>query len=257
MHNHRSAGRLTTAVLGLALLLAPQFAFADTVGTAAAVKPSSTGTPPGGSARTLSVGTGIVSRERIKTTGTGSLQVMFNDKSTLTVGPNSDLVIDEFVYNPGSGGGRFATRLTKGALRFVGGEISHTAGATINTPVATLGIRGGAAFVTHDSACESKKAGNAKSGCTRIVCTGGVCNVKSRVDSRSVQLRVNQAIEIGSLGSVRFNAASVTLNDVARGGNGNVVAGKDANRAARFTSQQIIDQTIQEQAPEPAPPPPP
>jgi hypothetical protein len=102
------------------------------------VKPSSTGTPPGGSARTLTVGTGIVERERIQTTGSGSLQVMFNDKSTLTVGPGSDLVIDQFVYNPGSGGGRFATRLSKGALRFVGGEISHTAGATINTPVATL-----------------------------------------------------------------------------------------------------------------------
>ena len=256
MHNQRSVMRLAMAILGLALCAAPQLALADTVGTAAAVKPASTGTPPGGSARTLAVGTAIVSRERLRTTGTGSVQVMFNDKSTLTVGPNSDVVIDEFVYNPGAGGGKFATRLTKGALRFVGGEISHTAGATINTPVATLGIRGGAAFVTHDAACESKKAGTAKSGCTRIVCTGGVCTVKSRVDSRSVQLRVNQAIEIGSLGSVRFNAASVTLNDVTRGGSGNVVAGKQGN-SGRFTSLQINDQTIQAQAPEPAPPPPP
>lgn len=247
--------RLVIAALGVAFLAAPPSVLADTVGTAAAVKPSSTGTPPGGSKRTLAVGTGIVERERIQTTGSGSLQVMFNDKSTLTVGPGSDVVIDEFVYNPGSGGGRFATRLTKGALRFVGGEISHTAGATINTPVATLGIRGGAAFVTHDAACQSQKAG--KSGCTRIVCTGGVCSVKSRVDSRSVQLRVNQAIEIGNLGAVRFNAASVTLNAVTKGGNGSIVAGKESNRAARFTSQQTIDQTIQEQAPEPSPPAPP
>lgn len=247
--------RLACAALGLALWAVPHAALSDTVGTAAAVKPSSTGTPPGGSARTLSVGTGIVERERIQTTGSGSLQVMFNDKSTLTVGPGSDLVIDQFVYNPGAGGGRFATRLTKGALRFVGGEISHTAGATINTPVATLGIRGGAAFVTHDASCSSKKAGN--SGCTRIVCTGGVCSVKSRVDSRSVQLRVNQAIEVGNLGAVRFDAASVTLNDVTKGGSGRIVAGKESNRAAKFSAQQTIDQTIQEQAPEPAPPPPP
>ena len=145
---------------------------------------------------------------------------MFNDKSTLTIGPNSNLVIDDFVYNPGAGGGKFAASLTKGALRFVGGQISHTAGATINTPVASLGIRGGAAFVTHDSACEAKKAGTSAKGCTRIVCTGGVCSVSSRVDSRSVQLRVNQAIEVGSLGAVRFNVTSVTLNDVAKGGNG-------------------------------------
>ena len=253
--NRRFVSGLACAVLGLVLWSAPHAAWSDTVGTAAAVKPSSTGTPPGGSARTLAIGTAIVARERIQTTGSGSLQVMFNDKSTLTVGPGSDVVIDEFVYNPGAGGGRFATRLTKGALRFVGGEISHTTGATINTPVATLGIRGGAAFVTHDAACESKKAG--KSGCTRIVCTGGVCSVKSRVDSRSVQLRVNQAIEIGNLGAVRFDAASVTLSDVTKGGNGSIVAGKQANRAARFNAQQTIDQTIQQQAPEPSPPAPP
>lgn len=245
---------VAAATLGLALMAMSPMALADTVGTAAAVKPSSTGTPPGGSARTLAIGTGIVARERIQTTGSGSLQVMFKDKSTLTVGPGSDVVIDEFVYNPGAGGGRFATRLTKGALRFVGGEISHTTGATINTPVATLGIRGGAAFVTHDAACESRKAGNA--GCTRIVCTGGVCSVKSRADSRAIQLRVNQAVEIGNLGAVRFDAASVTLNDVTRGGKGSVVAGKRSNRAS-FTAQQTIDQTIQQQAPEPAPPAPP
>jgi hypothetical protein len=81
--------------------------------------------------------------------------------------------------------------------------------------------------------------------------------VKSRVDSRSVQLRVNQAIEVGNLGAGLVDAASVTLNDVTKGGSGRIVAGKESNRAAKFSAQQTIDQTIQEQAPEPAPPPPP
>jgi hypothetical protein len=255
--NTRLSAWVACIALGATLLFAPESVRADTVGTAAAVKPASTGTPPGGSARTLEIGTGIVSKERIQTTGTGSLQVMFNDKSTLTIGPNSNLVIDDFVYNPGAGGGKFAASLTKGALRFVGGQISHTAGATINTPVASLGIRGGAAFVTHDSKCEAKKTGTSAKGCTRIVCTGGVCNVRSRVDSRSVQLRVNQAIEVGSLGAVRFNVSSVTLNDVAKGGNGSVEVGREANKAGRFSAQSTIDQTILEQTPEPPPPPPP
>ena len=227
------------------------------MGTAAAVRPTSTGTPPGGSSRTLEIGTGIVSKERIQTSGAGSLQVMFNDKSTLTVGPNSNLVIDEFVYSPNTGGGRFAASLTKGALRFVGGQISHTAGATINTPVASLGIRGGAALVTHDSVCAQKKAGNNGKGCTKIVCTGGVCNVKSRIDSRTVQLRVNQAVEVGALGAVRFNVSSVTLNDVAKGGKGAIVVGREGGKAARFSAQSTVDQTILEQTPEPPPPAPP
>lgn len=251
------ASRIVSAAIVIAACVAiPGAALSDTVGTAAAVKPASTGTPPGGSTRTLKVGTSIVSRERIQTTNTGSVQLMFNDKSSLTVGPASDLVIDDFVYNPNAAGnGRFAARLTKGALRFVGGEISHTAGATINTPVATLGVRGGAAFVSHDAQCQSKKAGD--SGCTRIVCTGGVCSVRSRMDSRSVQLRVNQAVEIGRLGSVRFNVTSVRLNDVSGGGSGSLVMGKGSNRATTgFSAQATVDQTVK-QAPEPAPPAPP
>jgi len=176
----------------------------------------------------------------------------------LTIGPNSNLVIDDFVYNPNAGGGRFAASLTKGALRFVGGQISHTAGATINTPVASLGIRGGAALITHDSVCQAKKAGTSGKGCTTIVCTGGTCSVKSRVDSRTVQLRVNQAIEVGSLGAVRFNVSSVNVNDVGKGGKGSVVAGKkDGNKTTRFSAQSTIDQTILEQTPEPPPPAPP
>lgn len=238
-----------------ALVLTSVGARADTVGAAAAVRPSSTGTPPGGATRTLAVGTKIASKERIKTSGSGSLQVMFNDKTTLTIGPNSDLVIDNFVYNPKASGGAFAASLTKGALRFVGGQISHKSGATITTPVATLVIRGGAAFVTHDAACQAKKSGAKRLDCTKIVCTGGTCTVKSKIDSRTLQLRINQAVEIGAVGLSQFNVTSVTLNDVAKGGDGSIVAGKSASEAAKFSGQSTIDQTLAEQSPEPPPPP--
>jgi hypothetical protein len=246
-----------TALLGVAaaFLLTAAEARADSVGAAAAVKPSSTGTPPGGATRTLTVGTKIASKERIQTSGSGSLQVMFNDKTTLTIGPNSDLVVDNFVYNPKASGGAFAASLTKGALRFVGGQISHKSGATITTPVATLVIRGGAAFVTHDAICQSKKTGAKKLDCTKIVCTGGSCTVKSRLDSRTLQLRINQAVEIGAIGVSQFNVTSVTLNDVAKGGDGSIVAGKSASEAGKFSGQSTIDQTIAEQSPEPPPPP--
>ncbi len=242
-----------------ALMLTAGAARSESVGAAAAVRPSSTGTPPGGSARTLKIGTEILAQERIKTTGTGSLQVMFNDKSTMTIGPNSDLVIDKFVYNPKASGGNFAASLTKGALRFVGGQISHGSGATINTPVATLVIRGGAAYVTHDAACQTNKVKSAAPGksCTKVVCTGGVCSVKSRIDARAFQLRINQAVEVGALGAVEFNVTSVTLNDVAKGGSGGITVGKGASAVEKFHGKETIDQTIVEQSPEPPPPAPP
>jgi len=131
---------------GTALAAAP--VLAQEVGTAAAVNPDSQSTPPGGSTTTLKVGARVVHKERIKTTPTGSVQLLFLDRSTLSIAPNSEVVIDEFVYNPGEGSGRMVTSLTKGALRFVGGQLSHGGQATVNTPSATIGIRGGTSIIT-------------------------------------------------------------------------------------------------------------
>lgn len=256
---------LCAALVALAIgwALDPSLAFAQRVGTAAAVKPSSTGTPPGGATRTLEIGNDIVSRERVRTTGGGSLQVMFLDKSTLTVGPNSDMVIDEFVFDPNAGAGTFAASLSKGALRFVGGQISHNAGATIATPVATIGLRGGAAFITHDAVCQPTNRGGqgrvaGSQGCTRVVCTGGTCTVNSRIESKSFQLRVSQAIEIGILGASQpFSVTSVTLGDAVRGGGGGVIAGLGNKSTTSFAGQNTVNQTVAEQTPEPPPPAPP
>ncbi len=131
---------ILASVASLAIWANPSLA--QTVGTTGAVNPASTGTPPGGSTRTIELGTDVVFRERIQTTGTGALQVLFVDRSTIKVGPNSDITIDEFVYNPNAGTGTFVASLAKGSLRFLGGQISRNSGATFKTPVATVGVRG-------------------------------------------------------------------------------------------------------------------
>jgi hypothetical protein len=129
---------------------------AQDYGKIGAVNVDATGTPPGGSARSLTVGGNILHKERILTSAKGSTQLLFPDQSTLNVGSNSNIVIDEFVYDPNARTGKMVASATKGVLRYIGGQISHTAGATINTPVASLGIRGGIATlmlpVPHDLA---------------------------------------------------------------------------------------------------------
>lgn len=122
---------------------------AQEVGRAGAVNPAARAIPPGASGRTLELGQRVIRNERIQTTSAGSVQLVFLDKTTLNIGPNSDLVIDEFVYDPNTGTGRMATTLARGVLRFVGGQTSHTNGATVRTPASTLGIRGGVATITH------------------------------------------------------------------------------------------------------------
>src|SRR5271166_1988382 len=138
------------ASLFAAASLGPLFAMslaarADTVGTAGAVNTTSSGTPPAGSTRLIEIGTQVVANEKIQTTATGSVQVLFIDKTTLNVGPNSTLVIDRFVFNPATTKGELALSLGKGVVRVVGGIATHSEGATIRTPVAAIGLRGGIA----------------------------------------------------------------------------------------------------------------
>ncbi len=91
----------------------------------------------------ISIGQSVVFNQEINTDGTGLVQILLLDGTTFTVGPNSRIVIDEFVYNPAAGEARVVASVTKGAFRFIGGQTSRkSGGATINTPVGTIGIRG-------------------------------------------------------------------------------------------------------------------
>jgi len=135
--------KLHSAALALAIAVAAAPAAAQQVGTATAVNPSSEGTPPGGATTTLTVGARVLHKERIHTSPTGSVQLLFLDKSTLSIAPNTSLVIDEFVYDPASNSGHMLTRLTQGTLQYIGGQLSHQGAVTIETPAAVIGIRGG------------------------------------------------------------------------------------------------------------------
>ena len=70
-------------------------------------------TPPGAPTRVIEIGTAVVENQKIQTTATGSVQVLFIDKTTLNVGPNSTLVIDRFVYDPATTKGELALSVSK------------------------------------------------------------------------------------------------------------------------------------------------
>src|SRR3954471_4770907 len=118
-------------VAGVALI--GHVAQAQQVGTAAAVNPAAQARGAGGS-RTIVLGQSIAHKERFQTTSAGSVQLLFLDKTSMTIGPNSDLAIDEYVYDPNTNTGKLAATLSKGMMRFVGGQISHAGNAQISTP---------------------------------------------------------------------------------------------------------------------------
>lgn len=133
----------------LALVAAP--ALAEKVGNVGAVNQSAHGTPPGAAKRSLSVGLGVQRRERIETSPEGSAQIVFGDTSTMTVGRNSAVTIDDFVYSGGRG--QQGVSMAKGVMRFVGGGVSHEGGTKLRTPTASIGLRGGTALIQVGGSC--------------------------------------------------------------------------------------------------------
>ena len=135
--------------IALAALLAAASAAAaePEVGVAAAVNPEATGTPPGAESRIIEVGLDMVRDERVVTGARGRTQMLFVDGSALTVGPDSEVTLDEFVYDPARGTGKLAFSASRGLFRFVGGKISKTAEVTFRTPSALVGVRGGIAII--------------------------------------------------------------------------------------------------------------
>ena len=129
---------LYIAMTAAALALGGATAQAQQVGTASAVNPAATA-----NLKTIVIGQSIAHKEHIQTKSSGSVQLLFLDKTSMTIGPNSDLTIDEYVYDPKANTGKLAATLGKGALRFVGGQISHNGDAEIKTASALIGIRGG------------------------------------------------------------------------------------------------------------------
>jgi len=73
-----------------------------------------------------------------------SLQVLLKDNSTFTVGPQCDIVIDEFVYDPKKNNNTLSAKVKKGMFRFTSGNVSKTNPdeVKVTTPTATMGIRG-------------------------------------------------------------------------------------------------------------------
>lgn len=138
----------TWTALALCLgLIAPLGALATEIGTVAASNTQIDGTPPNAPTRTLQLSDRLSLDERVVSSATGNGQFLFDDQTSLTIAPNTDIVLDSYVYDPARDAGDIAVSFNKGVMRFIGGRISKSSDATVTTPVATIGIRGGIALM--------------------------------------------------------------------------------------------------------------
>lgn len=129
------------SLLAFALLasLAGQPALAAS-GTALGVRPEAAA-ETAGSTRVLQVGADIFIGDRVTTGGKGIVQIRFSDRTELVVGPNSSLVIEDYLLRDDGSAGKLAINALSGTFRFVTGGAPKDR-YLIRTPTGTVGVRG-------------------------------------------------------------------------------------------------------------------
>jgi hypothetical protein len=110
------------------------------IGVAASIKPNAEG-GTGKNFKTLAPGSELHASETVRTGNLGEADLVFVDRTNLTVGPTSEVVLDKFVYDPVGSSGKVVLQTTRGAFRFVTGTQDHSA-YQLNTPYGSLGVRG-------------------------------------------------------------------------------------------------------------------
>lgn len=98
----------------------------------------------GGQAVAANPGTPVLQGSVLKTGPDSSLGVTFKDSTMMSFGPETELKVDEYLYQPASGKLSFASSLVRGTLNYVSGVIAKLRpdGVSITTPTAMIGVRG-------------------------------------------------------------------------------------------------------------------
>jgi len=114
------------------------------IGTITTLEGSAKVEKPNGDIVELSEGDTVDSNDIIITDENSGTTIEFVDKSTLVVTENGKITLDEMVYDPSTQEGNFAIDLVSGIFVYISGDIAKTDpnAMTLNTPVATIGIRG-------------------------------------------------------------------------------------------------------------------
>jgi hypothetical protein len=137
---------MRSCLLLLALALPAAANPAARIGTAAVVRGVVRAFPelPRAAGRVVGSGQPVYAGERIVTNAEGRLQILLLDGSIFTLGPNSSLVLDRYIYDPAKGKGELGAEAVKGVFRYISGKIAHDDpdAVRLKLPAGTLGIEG-------------------------------------------------------------------------------------------------------------------
>jgi FecR-like protein len=88
------------------------------------------------------VGDLVYQGDVVRTGSDGRVSITFADDTSFNLSKNAQMTLDEFVYDPNGKSNSTVFNLSKGAFTFVAGKIAKNGDMKVETPVATMGIRG-------------------------------------------------------------------------------------------------------------------
>ncbi len=117
---------------------------AQPIGTVESLDGSVTVIHADGTQSELKVGAPVFQGDELVTGDGASVGIVLADDTVFSMGENGALVLDEMVYDPATQEGSVSMSVMEGVFTFVSGQIAKTDpdAMTVNTPVATIGIRG-------------------------------------------------------------------------------------------------------------------
>ena len=90
------------------------------------------------------VGTPVFQGSVIQTEKNASLGLTFKDSTVLSLGPDTRVQVDDYLYDPNQGQYKFGAQLGKGTLNYLSGAIAKARpqAVSVKTPSAVIGVRG-------------------------------------------------------------------------------------------------------------------
>jgi hypothetical protein len=132
-----SAGELETAPIGKVVTATGSVTIehANAVVVQANIPAGSAGAP-------TKIGDPVYRGDVVQTGADGKVGITFSDGTAFNLSSNARMELNEFVYDPNGTSNSTLISLTKGTFTFIAGKVAKTGDMKIDTPVATMGIRG-------------------------------------------------------------------------------------------------------------------
>jgi tetratricopeptide (TPR) repeat protein len=171
----------------------------------------------------------------VKTGADGRVGINFTDGTSFNLSSNASMTLDEYVYDPKGKSNSTMFNLAKGTFTFIAGNIAKTGNMKVDTPVATMGIRGTTPHV------EISDDGTAKFD---TLIEEGKSKLTNKPEPSKLTERYFRNIELCNGTSLEPRISGCTSLIEARQGTTRTLATAYNNRGNAYTARSDYDRAI-------------